>query len=253
MPDPSVLKDPVKKLAAIVDECTDKLDAYSRYLGKKTSSPDDLAAILLLPNDLLNCSNSPLLTSFKNWADKKLSECAGLVSIKDFWSQINEPLPDIINKKEIELITNIAAKTGYGIAPDPRYHRAKPRLEGNIVLFSEGHGDYFTPSKTFYEVGIILRLGAMVACIDNHLDSSEVSMLNKIIDHNIKLSPVEKKSLQAYLLWRLNTPANMTGLKANLANIGAKEKTAVSYILVGVALADRGGSRNSDRVLSYFL
>ncbi len=238
LPDPSVLKAPVKKLAAIVDECTDKLDAYSRYLGKKTSSPDDLAAILLLPNDLLNCSNSPLLTSFKSWADKKLSESAGLVSIKDFWSQIGEPLPDIINKKEIELITNIATKTGYGIAPDPKYHHAKPTLDGNLVLFSEGHGDYFTPSKTFYEVGITLRLGAMVACIDNHLDSSEVSMLNKIIDHDIKLSPVEQKSLHAYLLWRLNTPANMTGLKANLANIGVKEKTAVSHILVGIALAD---------------
>ncbi|MDA1378895.1 TerB N-terminal domain-containing protein [Plesiomonas shigelloides subsp. oncorhynchi] len=35
LPDPSVLKAPVKKLMAIADTCTESLSAYSRYLGKK--------------------------------------------------------------------------------------------------------------------------------------------------------------------------------------------------------------------------
>lgn len=38
--------------------------------------------------------------------------------------------------------------------------------------------------------------------------------------------------------WRLNTPANMAGLKKRLENINKSEKIAVSHILIGVALAD---------------
>jgi hypothetical protein len=52
------------------------------------------------------------------------------------------------------------------------------------------------------------------------------------------LSPVEKASLHAYLHWRLNTPVNMTGLKARLANVSLAQKQVVSHMLVSIALAD---------------
>ena len=42
------------------------------------------------------------------------------------------------------------------------------------------------------------------------------------IDHDTKLSPTEKKSLRAYVNWRLNSPANMTGLKARLDKLDEK-------------------------------
>jgi hypothetical protein len=35
LPDPSILKAPIKKLANIADQCTEALEQYSRYLGRK--------------------------------------------------------------------------------------------------------------------------------------------------------------------------------------------------------------------------
>ncbi len=83
-----------------------------------------------------------------------------------------------------------------------------------------------------------LRLGAMVAAVDSHVDSAELNTLQILIDHDTHLSPIEKRSLHAYLHWRLNTPANMTGLKERVGALGDAEKDVVRHILVRVAFAD---------------
>jgi len=237
LPDPSLLKSPTNKLIAIADTCTDLLDPYSRYLGKKGTSRSDINAILLLPDALSDTQNASL-EAFTDWANTRISQHQGLAPLADFWEFTGMPLPAKINKKESELIANLAQKAGFGIAPDPRYHHAKPSVEGSIVLFAEGHGTCFEPSRAFNEIGMALRLGAMVATTDQQLDTTEVTLLHQLIDHDTTLSPTEKRSLHGYLLWRLNSPANMNGLKARLQNLGNREKQAVSHILVGVALAD---------------
>ena len=238
LPDPSVLKAPLKKLIAISDACTEELEAYSRYLGKKDTSRKDVAALLLLPTDVSSKENIDVIGKFTEWANQEVEQNKGLVPISEFWKHIGTPLPSKLNKKELELIVNLASKAGYGVAPDSRFHHVKPKIDGELVIFKGGHGEFFEPSPAFNEVGMALRLGAMVAVIDSHLDESELSLLNNLIDHDIKLSPVEKQSLHAYLTWRLNTPSNMTGLKVRLALLDEQAKSAVSNILLRVALAD---------------
>jgi tellurite resistance protein len=238
LPDPSNLKGPINKLIAIADECTAELDAYSRYLAKPDTSRANIEAVLLLPDVLSDIGATLGLRKFKKWADEIISTKNGLVNFEEFWIYTKSPLPAKINKKEAELIQNLAQKAGYGIAPDTRYHHAKASLDGNLVLFTEGHGKYFEPSKAFNEIGMALRLGSMVATIDSHIDQTELNLLKQLINQNTNLSPTEKRSLHAYLIWRLNTPSNVAGLKARLATLGVNEKAAVSRILVSVAMAD---------------
>jgi uncharacterized tellurite resistance protein B-like protein len=239
LPDPSALNAPVKKLIVIADLCTDELNAYSRYLGKKGTSTDDLAGLLLLPNKLLNeLDTNNTFIQIKEWIKKSIDEKNGLVTFKDFWSKTNMPLPKSINKKEAELISNLAQKTGFGLAPDTRYHNSKIIVEGVIVFFHEGHGKYFEPSEIFNQTSMILRLGTMVINADNHINEDEVALLKRIISQDSELSPVEKKSLNAYLLWLLNSPSNMSGLKIKLTKFGIEEKKSISHILINVALAD---------------
>ncbi len=238
LPDPSNLKGPTNKLIAIADECTAELDAYSRYLAKSDTSRTDIEAVLLLPDELSDLGSTLGLGKFKKWADDAISTKNGLVNIEEFWTYTKSPLPAKINKKEAELIQNLAQKAGYGIAPDTRYHHAKTSADGKLVLFPEGHGKYFEPSKAYSEMGMALRLGAMVATIDSHVDQVELHLLTQLIDHDTNLSPTEKRSLHAYLVWRLNTPSNVTGLKARVELLGKTEKAAVSRILVGVAMVD---------------
>ncbi|MCZ6802902.1 MAG: TerB N-terminal domain-containing protein [Proteobacteria bacterium] len=238
LPDPSNLKAPLKKLISIADQSTEELDAYSRYLGKVDTSPSDIAAQLLLPDELVKSTSPSGIVEFRKWAKKSIEDHGGLVTFEDYWSHTKMPLPSKVYKKEIELMQNLAQKSGYGIAPDSRYHHAKPDIDGKLVLFAEGHGQYFEPSRAFGETGMALRLGAMVAAIDSHIDQAESTILLQLIDHDTRLSPTEKRSLHAYFLWRLNTKPNITGLKARLEKLGDKEKSTVSNILIEVALAD---------------
>ena len=143
-----------------------------------------------------------------------------------------------INKKEAEMLSSLVEKAGFGVAPDIRFHHAKPDVGGKIVLFPGGHGESFSPTSEFRKVGTILRLGTLVAATDDHVSDSEVRALKNVISQDNRLTETEKRSLDAYMLWRLNTPANMSGLKKRLDLLSASEKVAVSHILVGVALAD---------------
>lgn len=237
LPDPSALKTPVNKLIQVAEQCTELLNPYSRYLGKQGTSKDDLMAVLLLPDEL-SPQGSPIIRQFQQWANDAVAEHHGVVDVSDFWAHTGLSKPSKINKPEAEILAGLARKAGYGMAPDSRYHHAKPSIDGKIVLFDGGHDLAFEPSRAFNQVGMILRLGAMIAAADNRIEEVEVSALHRLIDQDISLSAEEKRSLHAYLLWRLNTPANMSGLKARIAQLGATEKKAVSDILVGIALAD---------------
>ena len=238
LPDVCRLSAPVKKLMTMAESCTSELDQFSRFVGRPENSHDSLSALSLLPNDLISSVSSPQFENFKAWMKTQLSESNGLISVASIIQYFGEDAPLKINKKEAEMLSNIAEKTGFGIAPDVRYHQAKPDVDGKVVLFAGGHGANFTPSSEFRKVGTILRLGTLVAAIDDHISDSEVNALNDLVAQNNRLSDTEKRSLHAYLIWRLNTPPNMTGLKKRLDTLNGSEKVAISQFLIGVALAD---------------
>jgi uncharacterized tellurite resistance protein B-like protein len=238
LPDPSILKGPIKKLIPIADECTEQLNAYSRYLAKSDASRQDVAALLLLPNELVTEINSPVIERFKLWSMAVIDEDNGLTSVKEFWKYLDMPLPKATNRKENELIISLANKVGVGVAPDFRFHQSNVKLDGNLVLFTPGHGEFFEPSRTYYQVATALRLGAMVATIDGRVDDSEMLVLKRLIDRDDSLSSGEKTSLHAYLKWRLNSPVNMAGLKARVVSLNDDEIEFVKKIIVSIALVD---------------
>ena len=238
LPDVSRLKGPVKKLVTLAESCTGELDQFSRYVGKPENSRDSLSGLSLLPNDLIASVSNPRFDNLKAWMKTQVSDSRGLVSVESILQHFGEDAPLKINKKEAEMLSNIAEKAGFGVAPDSRFHHAKPDIDGKIVLFPGGHGESFSPTGEFRKAGTILRLGTLVAATDDLVSDSEVKALKDVISQDSRLTETEKRSLDAYMLWRLNTPANMSGLKKRLDPLSASEKVAISQVLVGVALAD---------------
>ncbi len=238
LPDPSRLTGPLNKFIPLADICSEALEAYSRYLGKSETSPDYLAATMLLPDELTSDGNSPAVAKFKRWSSIIISENDGIATVSDFWAQIGAESISRINKKDAELMSNLASKAGVGIAPDINYHHAKPSPDGKIILFDVGHEKGFTPSKAFNDVGMALRLGSMVATSDGETDEAEQKVLESLINDDPKLNFTEKRSLHAYLKWRLNSPPDAAGLKARIEKLSERDKGFISHLLVGVALAD---------------
>ena len=131
-----------------------------------------------------------------------------------------------------------AQKMGYCLAPDPYHHHVKADVDGVLVLFPAGERGRFSPSPEFITAVLTLRLGSVVALIDNSLDQAEQKVLENAINNNASFSDDEKRSLHAYLTWQLHTPANMTGMKSRIELLGAAEKSAVGKVIVSVACSD---------------
>jgi len=158
LPDPSSLKGPIQKMVTLAEVCTEDLDAYSRYLGRKDTSENDTAAIMLLPAEIINESAGKVLSAFRNWADGVIACQAGLTSVADFWEHIGAGIPAKLNKKEIDLMQAFAAKMGYRMAPDPFYHHVKSEAGGVLVLYAAGDGHRISPTPAFTSAVMMLRL-----------------------------------------------------------------------------------------------
>lgn len=239
VPNPVVLGSVASKLIYLANTASHRLDPYSRYLGKNGKSPDDLEALLLLPEELCKDADSGVgFTKFRQWAEKEIENNQGLVTFEELWYQLGCVPIDKLSKKNLELAQMGLDRIGLGMAPDTRFHHAKPSLMGPVVLFHGGHGDMVEPSSTFNEIGMSLRLGAMVAQIDGHAHDAEVAVLKGLIDHNDNLSESAKTSLHAYLIWRLNTPSNNVSLKKQIEALSDSAKHGISKLMIRVALAD---------------
>ena len=236
LPNPFIMEDPLKKLYVLAEACTKELDAYSRYLGHKGNDPKSLAALALLPKELM--SQAPGAEKIKTCLGQVCAGGPGLISVDALYASVGEKAPAQLGKKESESLAVLAEGLEVGMAPDVRFHGIKPSLDGKVVLFPHGHGVDFKPSKEFRTVCTILRLAVMVSHIDKDLSLTEEVTLQRLIQDNRELTSREKDSLLAFLHWCLNTPQGTAGLKQRLTEMSETEKIAISRILISVAYAD---------------
>lgn len=238
LPDPSVLKAPVKKLILIADHCTNALEAYSRYLGRKGTSKTDFEAVILLPEVLRSSHAENLLTSFKEWAEDKIIKNNGLVLFSDLWAFTGKPNPDKFNKKEQELLSDFLTLGNYFCVPDPLIHNIKPQVDGYVVISHDGLGNNEKTTDSFKKALLYIRLGVMLSKSDSTIHEKETDLLSKVIDEDSALSTSEKESLNSYFLWSLSSHVNNTGLKQQLENISESSKAYFRRALIQVVLAD---------------
>ena len=236
LPDPFILTAPLKKIGSIVDECTQELEPYSRYMGRKDSDPKSLTALSLIPGELIR------RTSGAKIIRERLTEVCnnglGFLPVGSLYKKIYQKAPEKLMKQDLVSLAAFVENIGFGLAPDIRYHNMKCTTDSNIVVFPGGHGKDFRPSKEFNILGTILRLGAMVCQIDQEIAPAEEIVLQNLVQDNRELTNIEKDSLLAFLHWSVRTPQNATGLKARLAEISEVQKSAISHILISVAQAD---------------
>ena len=236
LPDPFMLTSPLKKICAVAESCTEELDAYSRYLGRKGNDPTSLAALALLPKELV--PDAPAAEKIRDMLSNVAANGPGLIETATMYKILGEALPAQIGKKDAENLASFVEKLGFGLIPDIRYYGTKPDKNAQIVVFPHGHGIDFKPSGEFRLVGTMLRLGALISQSDGSVSPHEESLLKKLIQDNRELTGIEKDSLLAYLYWCLYTQQGAAGLKQKMAELDSSTKVLVGRILISTAHAD---------------
>lgn len=238
LPDPSILKAPVKKLANIADQCIETLEQYSRYLGRKGTSKEDIEAILLLPKSLREYNTKNSLLEFKVWAEEKINKENGLILFSELWGFTGKPVPEKLNKKDLELLDSFLSFGDYFYTPNYQIHKIKPCVDGYIVLAHDGLNKNEKPSEPFQTKLLFIRLAMMVAKCNSTLHEKEDALIYKIINEDPLVSLNERSSLTSYFIWSKSSSMNTIGLKQQIESIDETNNISFRKILIQMALAD---------------
>ncbi|MEL6383642.1 MAG: TerB N-terminal domain-containing protein [Cyanobacteria bacterium J06626_18] len=239
LPDISGLSAPLNKLQTLIDECTDALDPYSRWLGRNGEQPDSKATLALLPPELVGDLEDPHVRQLEQWLAKTLGENEqAIVPSQQLLEQWSAPSPGKLTKKEATTLAKAVENLGYGIEPDVRFGGKPLKSDHSIVLFKLHDDIVAAPSKDYTAAMLLLHLAATVANSDALIDAAEQQVLEAHLESALHLSTAERTRLRAHLAWLLQAKLSLKGLKTKLNQMTTDERAGIADFLISVAGAD---------------
>jgi uncharacterized tellurite resistance protein B-like protein len=237
LPDVTILSGPLARLRELVDQCSDDLDAYSRWLGRNPDSRGSLGAAALLPADLM--VEAPGIRAARSWAQGKLGAERRAVMDADeviaLWPDATRPK---MTKTEAVTLSQLFEKLGYGIEPDVRFGGPALEAGASAVLFQLPRDAPSAPSAAYSAAMLVLHLGVAVAYADDAVAADEERQLEAHVEFALHLSDGERERLKAHLQWLLAAKPAMAGLKKRVGGLDTAQRTGLRRILVSVAAAD---------------
>lgn len=240
LPDVASLTGPIGKLRDLFDECSNDLDAYSRWIGRHPNSVGSIQAAALLPVELAAVAETGTEASqLRAHLARVLSESRLAVvesaAIMKFWPPAKN---GNYARSDALALAQFLDKLGYSLEPDVRF--GGPRLDATTraVVFAAGSGAPVAPSGEYLSAVLTLRLASAVAVSDGVVTDAERQLLRERIDANAGLSPAEIMRLQAHLEWLLAEQPGLAGIKRKLEGIEVAARELLGQFLLSIAAAD---------------
>lgn len=240
LPDVSALTAPLRKLQEIVDQVSNELDVYSRWVGR-TGDNSSPAALALLPPELARSREGEESRQLGQWVEECLADgSASVVRCEDLFARWPVQPPGKIARRDLEMLSAFLAGRGYGLEPDIRCGGPAAR-EGHAVLFRlpTGHGGTTPePSPAYHAAAVLLHLAVTVSAADGEVSEQEERHLLKHLERALHLEAPDRARLEAHLRWLMADPPGLTGLKKRIEPIAADQRRAIGQFLITVAGAD---------------
>ena len=235
LPDVCVSNGPIDKLRALADCCTERLDAYSRFIGRNPEDVNGLNALLLLPKTLWPTTlvDALALLRFRSIENRGAIHMA--------FSDLVNMLPSgvTLNRPKFSALSRALGEFGLGIEPDPRFGGALPEVGNTIVIFScEGLQQDQSLSTEFASASLLLHLASAVAGSDGEFAEAEESFLLNYVEHGLKVPVPEQKRLAARIRLHRAQPPGIVGLKNRVSELDRGNREAIGDFLVLVVHAD---------------
>jgi uncharacterized tellurite resistance protein B-like protein len=239
IPDVTQLVRPLEKLVALAQECSNALDAFSRFLGKNPEGRESLAAFALLPDELVEATPSADATALASLVQSRMDDSGRVhLSAGEILQYVRVSRPDKISKSEALLLAQALEKLGYAIEPDVRLGGPVYDADGPVVVFRRLPDCPSTASDEYETATLCMRLGAIVSASDDEVSEHERSLLQKHIAATLQLSPGERQRLAAHLAWLLEAKPGTSGLRKRLAALSTSARHHVGQLLITVATSD---------------
>ncbi|MDD4803545.1 MAG: TerB N-terminal domain-containing protein, partial [Syntrophomonas sp.] len=131
LPDVSRQTSAINKFAPIVQTCQDKLDSYSRYLGRNPENKDTFDALLELPVSVWPGNSKKYLDSLQSMLLQKNDLTLTFSALLDHFPDWQDK-----SKKRFSLFMELLDSCHIGMEPDFRITGTKPEMDTSVILFT---------------------------------------------------------------------------------------------------------------------
>ena len=231
------LVEPAEQLKAIVEQATEELEAYSRWLGRYPDSRGSLDAVALLPSIMIDPRQEPVRSFLGSVGQAMASDECTLIegsALVRAWSGDDRAK---LSKQQSTALARLLGDQGIGVEPDPRFAGGAIG-PGPTVLFRLAAGDTVNVASTDYLAATtVVGLAAAVARADES-STVEQDFLVGQLDSVFALNAAETRRLRAHLLMVTAAPMRLAGLASRLGSLGAADREEIARFCLSVAAAD---------------
>lgn len=234
IPDVTALTAPIKKLAEIVEQCTNELGAYSRLIGKDPEASGTVEGLLMLPTDA--------------WPDA-VQATLGALTARVSEGSVSLPLSELLDslggtklpmsRERLRNLARTLESAGIGLEPDVLAGAKAPAEQDTVVLFEqpilEAVGE---PRAEFQTAALTLQLASAMAQADGDFHSRELAHLQAEIEGWAHLSLAERRRLHAHLQWLTTSPMSLAALKKKLEPLPTHAREILATFMATLAQSD---------------
>ncbi|KAA1004388.1 Tellurite resistance protein TerB [Paraburkholderia panacisoli] len=244
LPDIAAVTGPRNKIQQLVNECSDALDGYSRFVGRNPDSIGSLESALMLPVDLWPESARQELNSLV----ATVANVPTVMTFSDLFGRFKAS--GNITRDKLTAFARILGESGVAVEPDAR-------ITGRAAKGGEFVALYATPpsnsvnlvDENYLSVALMVDLAASIAMADGNATGQEIALIHRQIDSWSQLTPRQQARLKARAAVQLAQPASLASLKKRLEPLSSEAKNAVAALIVQTANADGVVSRAEVKML----
>ncbi len=233
LPDVNRQTSAMNKIAPLVQTCQEKLDSYSRYLGRNPNNKDTLDAMLELPVSVWPSNIKKYLDSLQSMLLQKNELTLTFSTLLDHFPDWQDK-----SKKRFSLFMDRLDSCNIGMEPDFRITGAKPEMDSSVILFPLEESSINHIGPAYGLAALSMHLAAMVSESDGEVSQAEIEVLKDQIERSSSLNLPEKRRLKIYLQWLLSQPLSTKGMKKKIQSLGVSERELIGDMLIQVSQAD---------------
>lgn len=165
-------------LQKLVTDCTDELDAFSRFVGRKPSARNSMAAAKLLPADLQQSTTAGAVVDFRRRIEAVMGDHgrgSSTAQILLEMAGIEVPVDGKISAAFADELGRVLDSIGVAIEPDRRYGSSVPRADEQVFVFKAPNGGPVDPARaSFRAVRVQVEVAVLAAATDGDASYEEL-------------------------------------------------------------------------------
>ena len=239
VPDISRISRPLNVAKTIVDDATDALDRYSRFLGRNPDGRGTIEAHALLPQRLWPLFPCQEVDDLRRWAEG-IIDAGGRVPVVEVIERLENAHPEKIAKRRLTDAADALARLSIGMAPDPRFALRSPKYAEPVVLFRlpEGVTVLDEVSNRYKSILVAVAVGSFVAQADDAIASKEHDQLIDMIDAAEELSGAERARLRANLDWMMAVAPDLALFRRHVKELPNDISQELGKLALALAASD---------------